>query len=172
MPDGSGFDFIGRVRELPPEQGGLTPAVAVSAAENMGKALMAGFHVFLAKPFDLESLVESVADFVRGGAAHAVAPWTITRDGERLILTTSALVVHLDEGPVDLVSDLRGGAGFAPSVASVGERAIWTRRQRIRSLRVVGGSFAARLVSAAACKVLSIPCSFVESPGEKERSQP
>jgi hypothetical protein len=85
-----------------------------------------------------------------------VAPWTITRDGERLTVTfagrmnagdmramTSALVVHLDEGPVDLVSDLRAGTGFAPSVASVGERAVWSRRQRIRSLRVVGGSLAA-----------------------------
>jgi CheY-like chemotaxis protein len=185
MPDGSGFDFIGRVRELPPEQGGLTPAVAVSAAENMGKALMAGFHVFLAKPFELESLLESVADFVRGGAEQAVAPWTMTRDGERLTITfagrigagdmramISALIVHLDEGPVDLVSDLRGGKGFAPSVASVGERAIWTRRQRIRSLRLLGGSFAARLVSAAACKALGIPCSFAESPGGSERAQP
>jgi CheY-like chemotaxis protein len=176
MPDGSGFDFVRCVRELAPEQGGLTPAIAVSAGENMGKALMAGFHVFLAKPFELESLVENVADFVRGGAEHSVAPWTITREGERLTITfagrmsagdmramTSALVAHLDEGPVDLVSDLRAGTGFAPSVASVGERAVWSRRQRIRSLRVVGGSLAARLVSAAACKALGIPCSFTES---------
>jgi CheY-like chemotaxis protein len=185
MPDGSGFDLIRRVRALTPEHGGLTPAIAVSAAENSGKALMAGFHVFLAKPFELEALVETVADFVRGGAEHAVAPWTLTRDGERLTLTfagrieagdiramISALILHLDQGPVDLVCDLRGGTGFAPSVASVGERAIWTRRRRIRSLRVVGGSFAARLVSAAACKVLSIPCSFAESLDGSDRAQP
>jgi CheY-like chemotaxis protein len=176
MPDGSGFDFIQRVRELPPERGGLTPAIAVSAAENVGTVLMAGFHVFLAKPFELESLVESVADFIRGGAEHAVAPWTITRDGERVTLTvagrieagdmramTRALIAHLDEGPVDLVADLRGETGFAPSVASIGERAVWTRRRRIRSLRVVGGSFVGRLVSAAASKMLGIRCSLSES---------
>lgn len=185
MPDGSGFDFIRRVRELPPEQGRLTPAVAVSAAENMGKALMAGFHIFLAKPFELEALVETVADFVHGEAEQAVAPWTITRDGARLILTfagridagdmramTRALVVHLDEGPVDLVADLRGGKGFAPSVASIGERAVWTRRHRIRSLHVVSDSFAPRLVAAAACKVLGVPCSFSESLGGSGVTEP
>ncbi len=44
MPDGSGYDFIEHVRELPPERGGLTPAIAVSAIESTGKALMAGFQ--------------------------------------------------------------------------------------------------------------------------------
>ncbi len=182
MPDGSGFDLIRRVRELPPERGGLTPAIAMSAGENLRRAIMAGFHAFFAKPFDLESLIATVADFVRCGVPHAVAPWTITREAGRLTVTfvgrvdagdiramTSALAVHLDEGPVHLISDLRRLTDFAPSVASIAEREVWTRRKRITSVRVVGGSFAARLILAAAGRILGIPCSFSDSMGGSER---
>ncbi len=182
MPNGNGYDLIRGVRELPAEAGGLTPAIALSAAENMERALMAGFHVFLSKPFDLDALVDTMADFVRTNGGHAEAPWTIRRDRERLIITfvgrvdagdiramTKGLIVHLDETTVDLVADLRRLTSFAPSVASVGERAVWSRRDRIRSLRVVGGSFMARLVSAAACRGLGVRCSFSDSLNGSER---
>ncbi len=188
MPNGTGYDLIRGIRELPAEAGGLTPAIAVSAAENMERALMAGFHVFLSKPFDLDALVDTMADFVRTYGGQAEAPWTIRRDRERLIITfvgrvdavsagdiramTKALIVHLDETTVDVVADLRRLTSFAPSVASVGERAVWSRRDRISSLRVVGGSFLARLVSAAACKGLGVRCSFSESLDGSERPWP
>ncbi len=34
--------MIGRIRARPPQDGGLTPAIAVSAAENGARALYAG----------------------------------------------------------------------------------------------------------------------------------
>jgi CheY-like chemotaxis protein len=72
MPNGTGYDLIGRVRALPSEAGGLTPAVAVSAAGKMHEAIAAGFQMFLAKPFDLFRLVEIIAQLAsadRGRAA-------------------------------------------------------------------------------------------------------
>ena len=61
MPDGSGYELIQRVRQLPVEQGGGVPAVAVSATENAQAALGAGFHLFLAKPFDCFKLIDILA---------------------------------------------------------------------------------------------------------------
>jgi CheY-like chemotaxis protein len=173
MPDGSGYDLVRCVRGLPPEEGGLVPAIAVSATEDARDALMAGFHVLVPKPFDCLSLVEVIADFVRPGRdGQATAPWTITvTDPGRLLLTfvgrvetndvramMTALLVHLEQGPVRIVADVRQLTSFAPSAASVGERAAWMRRKNIRCLQMVGGSQAARLVAAAACMTLGIPC--------------
>ena len=177
MPDGNGYDLIARVRQLSPADGGLTPAIAVSAAENMRTALMAGFHVFLAKPFDWFELIHVVGDFAKPDGGQAVAPWTMltTRPGQLLITfvgrvetgdmraMTKVLNAHLENGPVEITSDLRQLTSFSPSVASVAERAVWSLRHRITAVRVVGGSTAARLVSAAACKMLGIPCSFASS---------
>jgi len=74
MPDGTGYDLIARVRAF----GGLTLAIAVSAAENMPDALLAGFHAFLQKPFDLFQLVDVIAEFAKTEGGQAVAPWTIS----------------------------------------------------------------------------------------------
>ncbi len=55
MPGGSGYQLIRRVRALPPDRGGLTPAVAVSASvgeEDTSKILAAGFQRFIRKPFE------------------------------------------------------------------------------------------------------------------------
>ncbi len=177
MPDGDGFDFIEHVRNLPPETGGLTPAIAVSAAENMRKALMAGFHVFVAKPFDPLHLVETIGEFFAPDRGQTVATWTISELGPgRLLVSlvgaidtgdtralTKALMLRLQAGPVDVVSDLRQLTGFSPSVASLAERELWSLRHQLRSVCVVGGSPAARIVSAAACKVLGIPVRFADS---------
>lgn len=176
MPDGDGFELIRRIRACPPEQGGLTPAIAMSAAENVKSAIGAGFHAFLTKPFDFEQLVATIADFVAvSGAPQPTAPWAIKTEGSTMTLTlvgtvhaadarrlAQALTDHLERGPVDLVSDLRRLQHFAPSVASVIERAIWPMRDRIRSVRLLGGPLLATLVSVATCKVLGIPC-VVES---------
>ncbi len=63
MPDGTGHQLVARIRRLPPEQGGLTPAIAISAAPNEQSALLAGYQGFLAKPFDLSRLVQQIAGF-------------------------------------------------------------------------------------------------------------
>jgi len=186
MPNGSGYDFIKRVRQLRPEEGGLVPAIALSAAENMPAALMAGFHVFVAKPFDVGKLMDILADFARKNGGQAASPWTLTAvepghllvtlagrvEGGDMRAMTRALLVHLEQGPIELVSDLRRLTSFAPSVGSIAERALWARRDRIRAVRVIGGSFLARVVSAAACKVLGVPCTFCETLEGAARSEP
>ena len=53
MPGGDGYTLIRKVRALPPEKGGLVPAAALTAyarSEDRLAALMAGFHIHLAKP--------------------------------------------------------------------------------------------------------------------------
>jgi CheY-like chemotaxis protein len=67
MPDGTGYQLIARIRRLPPAQGGLTPAIAISAAANEQSALLAGYQGFLAKPFDLSRLVNQIAGFAAHG---------------------------------------------------------------------------------------------------------
>lgn len=121
MPDGDAYEFIRALRRLAPEQGGLVPAIATSAAENMQAALMAGFHVFLPKPFDWEALVEIAGDFCGPGKVQRRAPWTLSaREHGRVVLTftgrveagdmralTLAVVVLLEQGPVDIACNLR-----------------------------------------------------------------
>jgi CheY-like chemotaxis protein len=180
MADGSGFELIERVRKLSPDEAGLTPAIALSAAENMQEAIMAGFHAFVPKPFEAQRLLATVADFVHpDDSTPAHARWTLTSPRAGVVVITltgdvrsadirsmsEALVIHLKHGPCDVVSNLRGLTGFSPSVGSVAERTLWRVRRSIRSVRVVGGSVAARLVSAAACALLGIPCTFRDTAG-------
>jgi PAS domain S-box-containing protein len=66
---GDGFSLVARVRALPPEHGGATPALAVTAhaqAEEMARALRAGFQLHLAKPVDPEELAAAVARLAAG----------------------------------------------------------------------------------------------------------
>jgi signal transduction histidine kinase len=71
MPDESGYDFIGRVRALAPEDGGAVPAAAMTAhgsREDRDRALAAGFQRHLPKPFqpvDLFALVGDLAGLPR-----------------------------------------------------------------------------------------------------------
>src|SRR5690606_17169675 len=51
MPDEDGYELIQRVRALPRDEGGQTPAVALTAyagSEERKKALLAGFNVHIA----------------------------------------------------------------------------------------------------------------------------
>lgn len=64
MPGGDGYDLIRRVRALPAESGGRTPAIAVSASvgdEEIPKILAAGFQKFVRKPFEVSELRDAVA---------------------------------------------------------------------------------------------------------------
>jgi CheY-like chemotaxis protein len=64
MPDVDGYTFIRQVRQLLPERGGRTPALALTAfarADDSQRALAAGFQLHLPKPVDADSLVSAVA---------------------------------------------------------------------------------------------------------------
>jgi CheY-like chemotaxis protein len=64
MPGGDGYWLIGKVRELPPERGGATPAACLtgcSEPEDRASILRAGFQYHLSKPVDIRTLVGVVA---------------------------------------------------------------------------------------------------------------
>ncbi|XYH99769.1 response regulator [Sorangium sp. So ce1128] len=64
MPGMDGYDLIRSVRALPPERGGRTPAIALTAyggAEDSQRAFSAGFQRHLPKPVNLGKLVAIIA---------------------------------------------------------------------------------------------------------------
>jgi signal transduction histidine kinase/CheY-like chemotaxis protein len=67
MPDINGYQFIEKVRSLPPENGGTVPAVALTAysrGEDVKRALRAGYQKHIAKPIEMNKLAVTVADAV------------------------------------------------------------------------------------------------------------
>jgi CheY-like chemotaxis protein/anti-sigma regulatory factor (Ser/Thr protein kinase) len=76
MPDEDGYTLIGKVRSLPLEAGGDTPAVALTgyaSEEERDRVHAAGFQAHEAKPVEASKLVETIARLVevggkRGGA--------------------------------------------------------------------------------------------------------
>ncbi len=70
MPDEDGYDLMRRVRALPPEQGGRTPAVALTGyarERDRTLALDAGYQAFTPKPVDLNELFAIIARVVPRG---------------------------------------------------------------------------------------------------------
>lgn len=64
MPDEDGYSFIGKVRSLPRDKGGDTPAAALTAYardEDRLQALAAGYQMHIAKPIGASQLVTMVA---------------------------------------------------------------------------------------------------------------
>jgi CheY-like chemotaxis protein len=74
MPNLDGYEMIRLIRSLPEEQGGRTPAVALTAfarSEDRRRAMMAGFQVHVAKPAEPAELVATVASLAgRTGRGH------------------------------------------------------------------------------------------------------
>lgn len=67
MPGEDGYTFVRRVRQLPPERGGSTPAAALTALANdddRQRAAEAGFQAHLSKPMDAARLAATVASLV------------------------------------------------------------------------------------------------------------
>ncbi len=67
MPHIDGYQLIGQVRAMTEEEGGQTPAIALTAyarREDELKALLAGYQVHVTKPIDPGRLVEIVANLV------------------------------------------------------------------------------------------------------------
>jgi CheY-like chemotaxis protein len=67
MPQHDGYWLIEQVRALPPERGGATPALALTAyvrAEEQARVLAAGFQHYVPKPVapdELRALVARIA---------------------------------------------------------------------------------------------------------------
>jgi CheY-like chemotaxis protein len=64
MPGEDGYEFIRKVRQLPADEGGRTPAAALSAfarAEDRTRALRAGYQTHIAKPVEPTELTAVIA---------------------------------------------------------------------------------------------------------------
>jgi CheY-like chemotaxis protein len=64
MPEADGYWLMTQVRGLPPEQGGETPAIALTAyasAEDRARALSCGYHLHLPKPAEANALAKAIA---------------------------------------------------------------------------------------------------------------
>ena len=64
MPGEDGFSFIRRVRQMPADLNGSTPAIALTAyarVEDRVKAMVAGFQMHVAKPVDTDELLILIA---------------------------------------------------------------------------------------------------------------
>ncbi|MBD2259449.1 response regulator [Pseudanabaena sp. FACHB-2040] len=72
MPDLDGYMLIRQVRALQPEQGGQTPAVALTAYAgefDQQQAIRAGFQLHVSKPVEPDALVKAVCSLIKGGDA-------------------------------------------------------------------------------------------------------
>ena len=68
MPEMDGFDLMRRVRELPPSNGGATPAIAVTAHPSFDSrrdAERAGYGAVFSKPFPREELKDTILALAR-----------------------------------------------------------------------------------------------------------
>jgi PAS domain S-box-containing protein len=77
MTGESGYDLIREIRALPPEKGGTMPAVALTAyagPSDRRRALVAGFHVHLAKPVEPDELLAVIGSLGRTTAAVNPTP--------------------------------------------------------------------------------------------------
>jgi signal transduction histidine kinase/CheY-like chemotaxis protein len=64
MPDEDGYEFIRKVRQLPADEGGRTPAIALSAfsrPEDRTRALRAGYQAHIVKPADPAEMITLIA---------------------------------------------------------------------------------------------------------------
>jgi len=64
MPEADGYWLLTELRSLSPEQGGETPAIALTAyasAEDRARSLSCGFDVHLPKPVDAGDLAKAIA---------------------------------------------------------------------------------------------------------------
>ena len=67
MPEVDGYTLMRQVRQLPPEQGGQVPAIALTAYAgeiDYQQAMAAGFQKHIAKPVEPDRLVKAIADLL------------------------------------------------------------------------------------------------------------
>lgn len=77
MPNMDGFSLIRQIRALKPEEGGLIPAIALTAYsfsdEESLLALEQGFQIHLSKPVDLSELIAAVAELANSLKQESLA---------------------------------------------------------------------------------------------------
>jgi CheY-like chemotaxis protein len=69
MPEEDGYSLIEKIRKLEREQGGDTPAIALTGyvrVEERARALAAGFHMFVPKPVEADELASIIANLAGG----------------------------------------------------------------------------------------------------------
>jgi CheY-like chemotaxis protein len=67
MPDEDGYEFIQKLRALPPEKGGQTPAIALTgyaSRKDKERALTAGYQQHIAKPIEQADMIAAIAALV------------------------------------------------------------------------------------------------------------
>ncbi|MCS0505195.1 response regulator [Ancylobacter mangrovi] len=97
LPDGSGFDVLGRLRG----QGNVTPVLMLTAldeARDRVHGLDAGADDYLGKPFDLDELAARMRAIARRGRGRAQA---VLRFGD-MVLDPAALSATVEGTPVAL----------------------------------------------------------------------
>jgi PAS domain S-box-containing protein len=70
MPDQDGYEFIRKLRALPAEKGGQTPAIALTgyaSRKDRERALAAGYHQHIAKPIEQTEMIAAIAALVGRG---------------------------------------------------------------------------------------------------------
>jgi len=69
LPNEDGYDLIRQVRQLAPEHGGLTPAIALTgyvSLQDRNHAFDVGYQEHLPKPVDIDKLLDLVGKLVNG----------------------------------------------------------------------------------------------------------
>jgi PAS domain S-box-containing protein len=67
MPDEDGYELIRKLRERPIDQGGATPAIALTgyaSRKDRERALAAGYHKHMAKPVEQAEMIAAIAGLV------------------------------------------------------------------------------------------------------------
>ncbi len=67
MPDQDGYDLIRKLRGLPAEKGGQTPAIALTgyaSRKDREHALAAGYHKHMAKPIEQSEMIAAIASLI------------------------------------------------------------------------------------------------------------
>lgn len=70
MPDQDGYELIRKLRALPAEKGGQTPAIALTgyaSRKDRERALAAGYHQHIAKPIEQSEIITAIAQLVGRG---------------------------------------------------------------------------------------------------------
>jgi signal transduction histidine kinase/CheY-like chemotaxis protein len=70
MPDEDGYEFIRKLRALPPEEGGRTPAIALTgyaSRKDRELALEAGYQQHIAKPIEQTDMIAAIAALIGRG---------------------------------------------------------------------------------------------------------
>ena len=77
LPGRDGYQLMREVRALAPEQGGRTPAIALTAfarSEDRACALLAGYQMHVSKPIEVHELLAAVASLGRNGPIEGEPP--------------------------------------------------------------------------------------------------